>query len=234
LVIANWWKGRVSALDVPDGVPVVRWWVGSDVEYVQTGSVKPHSLDARHNWVVAPWLARRLQQKGVGTRTIPLLTRLEPRMLPPSPYRRVLVYCPHPREHIYRWDDLVEVARRCPDITFVVLRKGGDPPLDNMEHPPRLDQSEMPDMYASARVLLRLTRTDGSSQCVQEALGFGRHAIWNWWMPGATHVTDVPEAVKAVKALVDFAPYRGGVDSALEMRAQADHAMETAIQEAIG
>ena len=97
----------------------------------------------------------------------------------------------------------------------------------------RVKQSDMPGIYAGARVLLRLTPSDGTSQSVMEALGFGRHAVWNWWAPGVTHVSSIKEALEAIRRLANAAPYAGGVASALEFRAQADYSMCTAIEDAI-
>ena len=126
LIIANWWKDRMAALNLLPGVPVVHWWVGSD-----THRSTVHAADRDHNWVVTPWLARVIKRRvGVMARVIPLAPSLEPRLLPRSEFRKVLVYCPSERK--YGWKHVVEVARACPDIEFLVLLKDGSPELGNM------------------------------------------------------------------------------------------------------
>ena len=225
LIIATWWKDNRAKLALPPGVPVVHWWVGSDAHHTT-----PHSRDVRHNWVVSPWLARLLAKRaGVAARVIPLTPALEPRLLPRSKERRVLAYCPQHREHKYCWDELVEIARTCPDLEFRILRRSGTPPAKNMAFLPSIDYEDMPAVYAGTRLLLRLTPSDGSSLSVMEALGFGRHAVWNWWAPGATHVSNTREAVEAILRLIHAPAYEGGVVSGLELRAQADHVMSAAI-----
>lgn len=231
LIIANWWKDTLSELVLPPGVPMVHWWVGSDAHHTTA-----HSLARRYNWVASPWLARLLKARlDVTARAIPIVSALEPRLLPRSPTRRVLVYCPQRNRGPlkYCWKETVEIARRCPALEFTVLLKGGGSPLPNIRLVPRVKYEDMPALYAETRLLLRLTPSDATSLCVMEALGFGRHAVWNWWAPGATHVSNIKEALEAIRRLIDAAPYAGGVASALELRAQADHSMCAAIEEAL-
>jgi hypothetical protein len=226
MIIANWWKDKMAKLDLPDGVPVVHWWTGSD-----THRSTAHSYEERYNWVVAPWLARLLKRRvGIDTRVVPCASSLRPRLLPQSPTRRVLVYCPTKAERVYGWKQVVEVARACPEFEFAVLLHDGEPAADNMTYLPRVEHQDMPGVYESSRLLLRLTPSDGSSSSVVEALGFGRHAIWNWWLPGATHVGSASEAIEAIHRLIDAPPYAGGVASATEHRAQADFALSRAIE----
>lgn len=227
LVIANWWKDQMGALALPPDVPVVHWWVGSD-----THRSTAHATGPRYNWVVTPWLARVLKRRvGVTARIVPLAPALEPQLLPQSPTRRVLAYVPTGAERGYRWEQIVEIARRCPSFEFSILRRGDAPPLENMVHLPSIKYENMPAVYANARILLRLTPSDGSSLSVMEALGFGRHAVWNWWAPGGTHVSTTSEAIEAIRRLIDAPPYAGGVASAREHRAQADHELSAAVDE---
>lgn len=229
LIMANWWKDAMGKLALPTAVPIVHWWIGSDTHHTT-----PHSRDARYNWCVSPWLARLLKQRvGVSARVIPIVPAFDPCLLRRSDTRNVLVYCPARREHKYCWDEMLEIARRCPSLEFRVLGKGGAPELDNMVHLPKIDYVDMPSVYADTRLLLRLAPSDGMSLSVLEALGFGRHVVWNWWAPGATHVSNMKEALEAIRRLIAAAPYAGGVASALEVRAQADHSMCAAIEEAI-
>ena len=233
LIIATWWKDTMGDLDLPRGVPVVHLWVGSDTHHTTA-----HSSDRRYNWVVSPWLARLLESRSVHlapvtARVVPLAPAFEPRLLPRSKERRVLVYCPQRNKGPikYCWEETVEVARACPDVQFMVLLKGGGSPLPNMRLVPRVRHENMPALYADTRLLLRLTPSDGTSMSVMEALGFGRHAIWNWWAPGATHASSIKEATEAIQRLIDAPPYAGGVASALELRAQVDHSMSAAVDE---
>jgi hypothetical protein len=229
LIIATWWQDRMNTLALPKGVPVAHLWVGGDAHHTTA-----HSLDVRYNWVVSPWLGRLLKRRlGLTARVIPIAPSLEPRLLRRSPTPSVLVYCPARREQKYCWDEMVEIARRCPTLEFRVLSKGGRPEAENMVHLPRIEYEDMPSVYAGVRLLLRLTPSDGLSLSVMEALGFGRHVVWNWWAPGATHVSSMKEAIEAVRRLVNAAAYAGGVASALEHRAQVDHAMNAAIDEAL-
>jgi hypothetical protein len=220
----------MGKLGLPGGVPVVHRWIGSDTHHTTA-----HSRLRRYNWVPSPWLGRWLEQRlGVKALVVPLTPELEPEVLPRSADRRVLIYCPQRREHKYGWSESVEIARCYPDVEFAVLQKGGEPELPNMVHLPPIAHEDMPRVYASARLLLRLTPSDGTSLGVQEALGFGRHAIWNWWLPGVTHVSTLDEAVEAVERLIDAPVYVGGAASAREFRAQADRALSAAIEEVLG
>jgi len=218
LAVANWFDGP------PPCNATVRWWVGSDVLALDRGRTRPHSTDERLNWAVSHPLVRELHALGVAARELPIVPHWEPEPLPRAADPLVLLYCPQGRESLYRWPDLVAVARRCPHVRFKVFRRPGPSPLPNLTCVPGfVGREAMLDAYRHARAVLRLVEHDGTSLSILEALGFGRHAIWSYPYPACTHATTVDEAVAAVHQAVEADLNTAGV-AAMETLRRAAHA----------
>jgi len=228
LVIANWFGGTLSAIDV-------RWWVGSDVLSLQRGKTEPQSTDERCNWASAHHLVHELALCGVAAREMPIVPNWEPEVLPRAERPVVLLYCPDGREDIYRWRDLLAVAERCPHLSFKVFRRSTPVPLPNVECVPGMIPHEaMRAEYQAARAVLRLMEHDGMSLSVLEALGFGRHAVWSYPYPACTQATTVDEAVVAIDRAVKADVNTAGV-AAMETLRRAVHArLATYVEDAVG
>lgn len=179
-------------------------WVGSDVEHALgvhgRGRTSPRLVRATH-WVDAPWLADELLPLGIRAQLhpLPIPTAIgEPAPLPET--FRVLVYLPEGPSDVYDVFSTLEVMRALPGITFLIAG-GFEPalPLPNVQSLGYVQ--DMPALYRDCAAFLRLTRHDGMSHSVIEALSFGRYVVWSRPTPGALLAHDTGEAVAALRGL---------------------------------
>ena len=232
LCIANWFGGT---LELPDDVPAVRWWVGSDVLALQAGRTRPHCRDERLNWAGSDWLARELRAEGVAARVLPIVPDWAPEPLPRAGEPTVLLYCPQGRERLYRWGELLAVAERCRDIRFEVFRRSEPSPLANLTCVPGfVGRGEMRAAYGRARAVLRLVEHDGMSLSVLEALGFGRHVVWSYPYVACRQAGSVEEAVRAVRQSVVADANTAGAAAMASLRRAADARLDQYVRKALG
>ncbi len=184
-------------------------WVGSDVlSALQAfrGGVLSRRLRAEAvHWADAPWLVDELREVGITAVEHPLPIPIAIGVPEPAPsHFKVLVYLPpgdHPAHDI---EGTLGVVRSLPDVSFVAVGGRADlPPLTNLDR--RGYVEEMAQIYRECTAVLRLTRHDGLSHSIVEALSFGRHAIWTQRLPGVHQVHDAVEAAEALRELAALA-----------------------------
>jgi hypothetical protein len=232
VAVATWFGGKPPA-EFPRDVPLVRWWVGSDVLALRDGRTRPHSRDERLHWAGSPGLARELASLGVPARVLPILPHWEPTPLPRSAEPVVLAYCRAGREALYRWADTCAIAARCPDVQFRVFRQAGEglpPNLTCIQDWVAHDQ--MRGEYARARAVLRLVEHDGTSLSILEALTFGRHALWSYPYPCCREVHAADEAVATLRAVLDADINHDGVEHVRALRRETDARMGEFLEDA--
>lgn len=98
-----------------------------------------------------------------------------------------------PRAIIKGWDRIVEVARRLPDVPFVLV--GGSAQVYERLKPPEnvvlrgpVPYEDMPSIYQQSSVVLQLSRSEGLPNALLEAMACA-------CVPVATSVGGIPEAV---------------------------------------
>jgi glycosyltransferase involved in cell wall biosynthesis len=188
--------------------PIAMHWAGSDVLYARrvhaAGRVAPSLARNVTHWAGAPWLAEELRPLGVDARWLPHSWVDPPATLPPlsSPEESpltVLTYLPEQRAAFYGAGTVLRLARALPEVQVLVAGARG---LSG-EIPSNLRclgwVDDMAPLYARSHLLLRLPRHDGLSFMVQEALAFGRFAVWSYPFPGVTQATRPEDAIAAVK-----------------------------------
>jgi len=165
---------------------------------------KQNAAHRIEHWADAPWLASELASVGISAKFVGLSPVAEvPAMpLPPGPLT-VLTYLPEDKYEFYGAQIVYELARRMPDVRFLVLaseRRGRVTPK-NVEFIGYHD--DMEPVYAKCHVLVRMPDHDGMSQMVLEALNHGRYAIWNYALDGVLKASDVTEAEAHLRDLGD-------------------------------
>jgi hypothetical protein len=174
-------------------VPVVRWWVGSDVLYALTqAEIREHALRANRivsaNVAVAPHLVDELATIGIAAQFIPSV--LDPGLVPPSvaPWgsgvRPILIYMPSVRKEFYGIDMMESAIASNPDLEFIVV---ADQTHALAVHP-NVESlgwvSDMREQYDRAGCVLRVTQHDGLPRMLLEALLRGMYAIYSWPLAG--------------------------------------------------
>ena len=184
---------------------LVLHWVGSDVLWARrdaaAGRLSSRVVERAVHWADAPWLVEELGALGIAAEEHPLPLPIawgEPVPLPET--FRVLVYLPvHPVE-AYDVEGTLAVIRALPHVPFLIVGGFVPPvPLPNVEALGFV--RTMADVYHRSSVLLRLTRHDGISHSVIEALSFGRYAVWTYRLPGVVRVATPAEAAAAIARL---------------------------------
>lgn len=182
--------GQIQRWSRPDWLlraykgPVVMHWVGTDVSYAvaakQSGTASAELLRRPIHWSEVDWTAEELAGVGIRSEIVPLTSTCLPLVPPPLPERFVvLAYLPDSRPEFYGRAGVLGLARSFPEVPFLVVGTDG-PDCEGLGNLEFLGwQSDMTSVYARSTALLRLTKHDGLSFMVLEALASGRYVIWN-------------------------------------------------------
>ena len=110
----------------------------------------------------------------------------------------VLAYAVDDRGDLYGLDFILELARRRPDIPFLLLAATPNDALP--ANVTALDWVEdTREVMSQSTLYIRPTSHDGLSNLVLEALAFGRHVMWTHPFPGV----DVIDSVEAAQVRID-------------------------------
>jgi hypothetical protein len=204
-----WWS-RPHLLRTALRRPMVMHWAGSDVLYARRVHAAERSTKALlhgvTHWAGAPWLVEELRPLDVRARWLPHSWVDAPPALPPLPPSdasplTLLTYLPEKRPAFYGGEAVLRLARTLPEVEVLVTGARSLP----WPAPPNVRclgwVEDMAPLYARAHALLRLPRHDGLSFMVQEALVFGRYAIWSYPFPGAILAKIAGQAIAAVRDL---------------------------------
>src|SRR5579864_1653733 len=108
-------------------VPVFVIWAGSDVTLVLEHPDKLPQAKRTEitHLAVAPWLADELKRAGIYAKYIPIIG-VNSALGNPIPKNQfnVLTYLPGPRRDFYGKPHVYDVARRLPDINFLIVGPG--------------------------------------------------------------------------------------------------------------
>ena len=235
LRIGIWGYDTPWTPDTAHGPPLVRWWIGSDAEFMAEGRTRAHSREGRFNWAGTPSIRQALRDHGAEARVVPIVPTIQPRAAPLPDSPLVACYCPEGHEKLYRWRELVGVAARLPDVCFRVYRRTGPRPVTNLACVGHIEPHEMELEYLRARAVLRLVERDGLSLSVQEALSLGRHAVWSHaCLPGTVAATTVDGAVAALRQALSRGVNAAGVAAMQALRFAADAKLAAYVEEALG
>lgn len=218
---------RPSALLATVRRPCVMHWTGSDVLHAHgvaaRGAVTERLRRGCVHWAGAPWLVDELAEIGVRAEWVPHSAIDAPvriPALPDGPFT-FLAYLRPGREPFYGAEAVCRAAATLPEALALVVgceRLAGAPA--NVRCLGWV--TDMASVYARCHALLRMTAHDGLAFMVQEALAFGRHAVWTRPFPGAIEVASTEEACARLADLA--ARHRAGT---LPLNlAGADHVRE--------
>lgn len=181
------------AYAVSIGVPLTRWWVGTDVLNVTTDTATADSARSVGriicaNIAVAPHLVSELAIARIRALYIPSVidseaSSLEMGPLSPVP-KPILVYLPTDRQEFYGRHVLEAAVVRNPTLRFVIV---GDESHSLAGHA-NVDSlgwvSDMRPIYDRCGCILRLTEHDGMPRMLIESLLRGMYAIYSWPLAG--------------------------------------------------
>jgi hypothetical protein len=185
--------GRLQAWLSRLGVPTLIVWIGSDVPRFAAHTSSAVATRAWH-WTVAPWLQEEVADAGIAAEVVPLTPPPIPTTVPPLPEEfSVLAYTLDGRSDLYGLDFILELARRRPDIPFVLL--GATPSESFPKNVRAIKQLEDTDATMRGSTLyVRPTLHDGLSNLVLEALAHGRYVMWTHPFPGVDQIGSIDSA----------------------------------------
>ena len=181
------------ATAVACNVPIVRWWVGTDVLNVITRKDVRASaalLDGiiSANVCVASHLVDELATAGIRAQCIPSV--LDPELVPPSaaPWckgtKPILIYMPGERKEFYGLGTIEPAIAANPDLDFIVMADESHA-LASYRNVESIGWvSDMSRIYARAGCVLRITEHDGFPRMLVEGLLRGLYVIYSWPFAG--------------------------------------------------
>jgi hypothetical protein len=171
---------------------IIFHWVGSDIldmkAWRNLGRLfSPLLVNRVVHWAEVSWTAAELKELGLTSQVVPLTPAAFPGEIRPLPQKFVvLTYLPAGKADFYGEATIVELARRFPEIVFLAVAT--NPTDRNPEWPSNLISvgwvDNMAEFYGEVVLMIRLTRHDGLSFMVLEALAHGRHVIWGYPLTG--------------------------------------------------
>ena len=186
------------------GLPIIRWWVGTDVFNVLNDLSNAESVRSTR-WLfsrqiaVSPHLVDELKIVGVRARYIPSVIELDesPRILDKA-IKTILVYLPTKRRAFYRADIIEDAVRAYPDLEFIIVADEEH----SLDYYPNVRSvgwtEEMAEIWDATGCLLRVTKHDGMPRMVLEALRRGKHVIYSWPFPGCVRAKSQKEVFHAL------------------------------------
>jgi len=149
-------------------------------------------------------LKRELHSVGIYARTQPQGMRsFEGVEIPPLPEKpSVLTMLPAQRFEFYGGNEVLEMAAAAPDIRWLIVANDGKglPNMPNVEYLGTL--RDMDSVFRRTTVLVRLTKHDGLSKIVLEALAKGRYVVWSHPMPHCRLARTADAALREVRAAI--------------------------------
>ena len=184
------------------GVPTLIVWIGTDVLRMCAEGI-PEMVERAWHWCVAPWLRDELAEVGIEAQSCARTPPRVPERVPPlSSEFTVLAYSLDDRGDLYGVDFVLELARRRPDVRFLLL---GATPIDGLpENVTALGWvSDADAVMAETTLYVRPTSHDGLSNLVLEALANGRYVLWTYPFPGAERADSVKDAEASIDDLFE-------------------------------
>lgn len=171
---------------------IIFHWVGSDILDMkawcnQGRKFSPWLMNHVVHWAEVMWTANELKELGLSCQVVPLTPAVFPKEVKELPGKFViLTYLPAGKADFYGEATIIELACQFPEIVFLAVAT--NPTDRNPEWPPNLISvgwvDNMAELYSEVVLVIRLTRHDGLSFMVLEALAHGRHVIWGYPLTG--------------------------------------------------
>ncbi|MBK5189306.1 MAG: hypothetical protein JJD97_13775 [Gemmatimonadaceae bacterium] len=189
------------ATAVAMNVPIVRWWVGTDVlNAISRSEIRQNAtrIDdiVAENVAVAPHLVEELATIGIRARYVPSVIETDLADVRVAEWtgvvKPVLVYLPGRRKEFYGLGEIETVIAANPDLEFLVVADETHA-LSGYSNVQSLGWvSDMRRLYHHAGCVLRITKHDWLPRMLIEAMLRGLYAIYSWPLPGTweAHTSD--------------------------------------------
>jgi hypothetical protein len=191
------------------GKKIIIHWVGSDIlemaQWRKQGKrFSSLLLNKAEHWAEVEWTATELADLGVKARVMPLTPTVFPEKVNELPQKLVvLTYLPTDKGPFYGEQEVLGLANQFPEIVFLAAATSSTE--RNPDWPSNIIPigwvNNMSELYREVIALVRLTKHDGLSFMVLEALAQARYVLWSYPLTGATCISNYEEAAWALDEL---------------------------------
>lgn len=209
MLLRKLWRARMM------GLPVVRYWVGSDCLWARFHEPSRRFAQAlAHlevvNLAVADHLVEELARIHVEARYTPIVTPhicsgAQPQRLPSRV--TALCYLPSHKREFYGAGIIDALIRDLPGVQFIVLcdQATDYSAFANVESPGHVE--DLARTIGRCTVLVRPTMHDGMPRLMLEMLSRGRHAVCSQPYPHCLQADSLAEYKQALRTLADGAEF---------------------------
>jgi hypothetical protein len=165
---------------------LIMQWQGTDVslavERYNNGTIENKYINHAHHFTDASWLKEEIERVVQSIKIVPFKHLNFSKNNSKYNEISVMTYMGQGREVFYGFEELANAAKHFPSIIFHVVGsdgKGFNSPENIIFHG-WISQQEVTDLMKKTPVFIRLTKHDGNSLSVVEALGNGCEVIWSY------------------------------------------------------
>lgn len=182
-------------------------WIGTDVFTALTSKKERLKAKLSDRFVnihlaVSPGLVDELKSIGIDALWMPIVPPIVSDEIRPLPGSfTALSYIPDARSDFYGASIIHQLAKDFPTTNFIIV-SGEGKGVASLPNVTYLGwQEDMDKIYEGTNVLLRITKHDGLSKMVLEALARGRQVIWSQPFPYCYYARDFTEAKAALSSM---------------------------------
>jgi glycosyltransferase involved in cell wall biosynthesis len=184
-------------------------WMGTDIllaiERFKNSTIDRKYIDYATNFVDAPWMMEELKSANINTEKLHFKFVEMNTIIEKYSSISVMSYVAQNRQDFYGMDEIIQLAIVFPEIEFSLygLEKAEKPITENIKLYGWVSPEVFQEKLMQTPIFLRLTKHDGFSLAVLEALSFGAEVITSFKSDfGHSAITfdDVPKAMlQAIK-----------------------------------
>jgi len=210
---------------------IINHWIGSDVLAEVARKKKPGIVrikyfieDCIFRWKLgtgglltlagAPWLVDELAKTHIQASYLPITTlderKLGPVVIQPVKDIDFISYIPFSRFNFYGGDKIVKLASRWPEFRFLIICADINEISQeflqklpaNMAITPRVERSQMPELYNRSKFFIRYTEHDSESLSVFESLYYNLRVLWTYDFPHTIKIDSEKKLSDSIPSLV--------------------------------
>lgn len=196
-------------------VPLIMNWVGTDVlkaiEAFKSGNYRKEYISDAIHYCEVDWIQEELKVMGIKAEIVNFAAFEKSFELKEATSDRftILSYIPEVRADFYGIDSFLNLARRFPEIDFVIA---GSEANELQPLPSNLKAlgwvKDMGEVYDKSHITVRFPEHDGLSNFILESLARGKKVLYKYPFNFCEHCADDAELEKSVQAL--YADFKEG------------------------
>jgi len=187
------------------GKPTFLYWIGSDVMIANRRMLWFSNFFITKHLAIAPWLVDELKEKGITAEFYqnPISQKIK-HILPLPRDFTILAYLGEEGNEDFYGREIINKMIETQPYKFIILGSKKQQDSEKVQYLGFIPQKDMPEIYAKSTVLVRITKHDGFSNMVQEALNQGRYVIWSQKYPHCFYAKDYETVVSHINKIKEL------------------------------